>query len=211
MDTLLLARHALAGSNRERLASGAVPGEGLTEEGREQARRLGERLSREPVALGVATELRRTQETLELALAGREVPRLVLPELNEIRFGRFDAGPLERYREWAAAHPPTRRAPGGGESRAEAAARYAAGLHLMLARPEPVVLAVGHALLVRYVLDAARGLPPAPLMLEAVPHAVPFRLSRGEVEAAARLLERWARAPRFRELPREAERPTAAG
>jgi broad specificity phosphatase PhoE len=197
VETLLLVRHALAGSNRDGTASCTVPGEGLTPEGVEQARRLGEALAREEISLGAASELVRTQETLELVLRGRDVPRLVLPELNEIDFGSFDGGLLASYRAWAASHSPAESAPGGGESRAQAAARFARGLRILLARPEWTVLLVGHALAVRYVLDAAHGLVPAPL-LTPVEHATPHRLARAEAEAAARLLDDWSREPRFR-------------
>lgn len=198
METLLLARHAAARSNRESTASSAVPGEGLIPEGIEQARALGAALERVAVDLGVASELVRTQETLEVALDGRVVPRLVVPELDEIDFGSFDGGQLEDYRAWAATQPPDVPAPGGGESRAGAAARFARGLRVLLARPERRILAVGHALPVRYALDAARGLVPAPL-LTPVEHARVHRLGADEVAAAAALLEDWSRAPRFRE------------
>jgi len=197
VETLFLARHAFAGSNRDGTASSAVPGEGLTRDGRRQARVLGEALRPEHLALGVATELERTRQTLELALDGRVVPRLVVPELNEIRFGSFDGGPLAAYRSWAGSQPPDLAAPGGGESRAHAAARFAAGLRVLLARPEAHILAVGHALGVRYVLDAARGLVPATL-LEPVGHAEPHRLEEADVAAAADVLEAWSRSPRFR-------------
>jgi broad specificity phosphatase PhoE len=173
----------------------------LTVEGAEQARELGESLAGEEIDLGVCTELLRTRETLELVLAGRSVPRLVVSELNEIRFGSFDGGPLEAYRSWAGSELPDAPAPGEGESRAMAAARFARGLRVLLAREEPTILAVGHALLVRYVLDAARGLVPAPLMLEPVAHAFPYRLDLSEVDSAAELLEDWSRAPRFRDHP----------
>ena len=201
METLLLVRHAFAGSNRDGIASCAVPGEGLTAEGREQAHRLRVQLEAEEVGLGVATELSRTQETLELALREREVPSIVVPELNEIDFGGFDGGPLDSYRAWAASQSPTVPAPGGGgESRAAVAARFARGLRLLLERREAVILVVGHALAIRYVLDAARGLPPAARMAS-VEHAVPHRLSGAEASGAARLLEGWSRAPVFRSLP----------
>lgn len=209
METLLLVRHALAGSNRDGTASCAIPGEGLTTEGVDQARRLGELLSGEAISLGVATELRRTQETLELALGPRDVPRLVVPELNEIHYGSFDGGPLEVYRAWAGSQPPATSAPGGGESRAAAAARFARGLGVVLERPEATVLVVGHALAIRYVLDAARGLFPAPLIAP-VAHAVPLRLQATDVDAAARFLEEWSREPRFRDpLIEGREEPTA--
>jgi broad specificity phosphatase PhoE len=193
-------RHAIAGSNRDGLASCGVPGPGLTSEGIEQASALGRSLESTPVGLGAASALRRTQETLDVALAGYEVPRLIVPELNEIDFGSFDGGRLDDYRAWAASEPPTVRAPGGGESRADAAARYAHGLRRLLERPEAVVLFVGHALSLRYVLDGARGLVPAPLIVP-VEHAVANALSADDVRAAATLLEDWSRSPAFRAPP----------
>ena len=198
MESLLLARHAFAGSNRDRIASCAVPGEGLTAEGVEQARVLAARLADQAIALGVASELARTQETLELVLRGRAARRLVVSDLNEIGFGSFADGPLDEYRVWAASHVPAEPAPGGGESRAAVAARFAQGLRRILERPEGAVLHVGHALTVRYVLDAARGLVPAPLMAP-VEHADAILLTAAEVRSAAALLEDWSRSPRFRD------------
>jgi probable phosphoglycerate mutase len=148
MESLLLVRHALAGSNRDRIASCAVPGEGLTAEGVEQARLLATRLADQEIALGVASELARTQETLELVLRGRAARRLVLGDLNEIGFGSFADGPLDECRAWAASRSPAELAPGGGEPR-HCRARFAQGLRRLLERPETVVLHVGHALAVR--------------------------------------------------------------
>ena len=199
METLLLARHAAAGSNRDGLASCSIPGPGLTTAGIEQARALGAALAGERVELGISSELRRTQETLELALEGRDVPTIVIPELDEIHFGSFDGGLLADYRAWAAAHPPDLAAPGEGESRAQAAARFAAGLRRVLERAEETVLLVGHALCLRYFLDGAEGLVPAPLMVP-LDHAVPYRLTAADALRAAELLEGWSRAPAFRPL-----------
>lgn len=202
MESLVLVRHAAAGSNRDGTTSCTPPGLSLTEEGVEQARELAELLAGEEVSLGVATRLVRTQETLALALSGRPAPRVVVPELDEIHFGSFDGGSLAEYRAWAASHPPDQPAPGGGESRADAAARFARGLEVILARPERVVLLVGHALFLRYVLDAAAGLVPAPLMAPVV-HASPHRLRAADVRAAARVLSDWSREPRFRDPSEE--------
>jgi broad specificity phosphatase PhoE len=199
METIVLARHALAGSNRDGLAACTAPGEGLTPEGIEQARRLGEALADEAIDLGVVTDHCRTQETLEHALAGRDVPRIVVPELNEIHFGSFDGGPLVEYRAWAGAESPALEAPGGGESRAQAAERYARGLRIVLERPEAHALVISHALALRYVLDAVEGLVPAALMAWPVEHAIPHRLSADDVRAAAELLEEWSRRPSFRD------------
>ena len=200
MRALILARHAHSAANAADAVSCLPPGEGLSEQGVREALALRALLAGEAVDLGVATELARTRETLELALGDRDVPRLVVPLLNEIRFGRFEGGPLAAYREWAWSAGPAAACPGGGESRAEAAARFAAGLELLLARTEETVLAVGHALPLRYVLDIAEGRLPA-ARVEPVPHAVPFRLGREAVERAAAALRRWSAAPRFADSP----------
>ena len=197
MQKLILARHGLAGSNRDGIASCTVPGEGLVPEGVEQARALGELLD-EAISLAATTDLARTQETLALALEGRVVPTILVPELNEIHFGSFDGGLLDTYRGWAGSRAPGERAPGGGESRADAAARFARGLRVLLDRHEAVVLLVGHALMVRYTLDAADGLVPAARMAP-VPHAHPFHLGREDVVRAADVLEEWSGSPRFRD------------
>ena len=62
-----------------------------------------------------------------------------------------------------------------------------------------LVLAVTHALPVRYVLDAADGLFPA-AQIGPVPHATPFPLGVEAVERAAQTLRVWAAAPRFADL-----------
>jgi 2,3-bisphosphoglycerate-dependent phosphoglycerate mutase len=195
---LLLVRHGFAGSNRDDVASCTVPGEGLTAEGVEQARELAVVLAPDEIGVAMTSRLARTQETLALALDGRSLPVVVAEELDEIHFGDFDGGALDTYRAWAAAHPPDVPPPGDGESRAQAADRFACGLRLVLARPEDLVLVVGHALAIRYVIDAASGLVPAARM-SPIEHAFPYRLGRDEVERAVTLLEGWSRAAEFRE------------
>ena len=54
--------------------------------------------------------------------------------LDEIGFGSFEGGSLAAYRAWAWEHAPDAACPGGGETRADAARRFAAGLDA-LARP----------------------------------------------------------------------------
>lgn len=199
METVFLARHALAASNDAGVASYAAPGEGLTEMGVDQARALGDLLAGDDIGLGVATQLRRTQETLEIALEGRDAPRIVVSELNEIHFGSFDGGLLSAYRAWAGSEAPALPAPGGGESRAQAAARYASGLRAVLAKPEESALVITHALAVRYIVDAAEGLVPAPLLLAPVEHARPYRLEVRALESAADLLGSWSLDAKFRD------------
>jgi 2,3-bisphosphoglycerate-dependent phosphoglycerate mutase len=194
VETVILARHG----ESELSAAGLVSGDpdeprGLTEIGREQARRLGKRLADEPIDLCVTSEFVRVRQTADLALAGREVPRLVVPELNDVRFGEFEGRPFEVYRAWARERDPTEEPP-GGESRAEVAARYVRGFRRVLERPERTILVVAHGLPLRYTLLALEDLDPTPIV-EQVPLAEPYRLTRAELERATARLERWSRSP----------------
>ena len=195
MERAILARHGESEVGLAGLVSGdpAEP-RGLTRAGREQARRLGELLAGEPIDLCVTSEFARVRETADLALAGRDVPRLVVPELNDIRFGEFEGRPFDEYRVWAGARTPADACPGGGESRAEAAARFVRGFRVVLARPEPTILVVAHGLPIRYVLLALDELDPTPIV-EQVGLAEPHPLSRERLERAVARLERWAAAP----------------
>jgi ribonuclease H / adenosylcobalamin/alpha-ribazole phosphatase len=196
---LILARHGEAASNTAGTVSGIPPGAGLTALGREQGRALETALDGRRIDLGVATEFERTQETLAIALDGRDVERTVMPQLNEIRFGAFDGGSLEAYRAWAWTEEPDVPPPGEGESRSEVAARVAEGLDLLLARDERTILVVSHALPVRYVLDAADGTFPA-AKIEHVEHARPYPLTAEGAERAAETLRVWAEEPAFRDF-----------
>jgi len=195
MDEVILARHG----ESEFSVAGTVNGDPavecrLTETGEEQARQLGKRLAAVELDLCVTTEFERAQQTADLALAQRDVPRLVLAELNDVRFGSFEGGTLADYRKWAAANEPTVEAPGGGESRAATVLRYALGYRKILTRPEQTILVVAHGLPIRYVLNALDRISPMPLV-EQVAYAEPYRLSSGELEAAISSLETWAKQP----------------
>jgi broad specificity phosphatase PhoE len=200
VERLVIARHAEAESNLAETVSGLAPGGSLTPAGLEQARALGRALAGDDVGLAVVTELSRTAETVDAALDGRAVPRLVLPDLNEIRFGRFEGGLLGDYRAWAWSAPAGELCPGGGDSRGEAAARYARAFAALLERPEATVLAVTHAVPIRYLLRAVDGLPPQ-ARIDPVPHAEPFRLDATAVARAADLLAAWSREPAFADPP----------
>ena len=196
MKRLLLVRHAHARSNVAESVSSAPPGEGLSELGVEEALALREALVHEPIDLGVSTRLARTLETLDVALGDRDVPRLVLAGLDEIGFGSFDGGALADYRTWAFENEADVLCPGGGESRASAAERFAGALDTLLERPEETILAVSHSLPIRYVLDAADGVFPAARIVH-VAHATPHELDATAVERAAETLRVWAAKPRF--------------
>jgi hypothetical protein len=78
----------------------------------------------------------------------------------------------------------------------DAALRIAEGLDVLLARAEEVVVAVSHALPLRYVLDGSVGRIPAP-RIEPVLHATPYPLDAQAVERSAAALRAWAAAPRW--------------
>ena len=168
----------------------------LTPAGREQAARLAETLSGTRFDLCVTSEFRRTQETADLLLAGRDVRRLVVPELNDPRAGVFDGGPLERYKEWAREHGPLDEPPGGGESRVAVVTRYARGFRRLLERPEATILAVIHSLPIAYVRAALEGRDPTAAM-DLVPYCEAFRVPAAELEEAVSRLDRWAADPVF--------------
>jgi broad specificity phosphatase PhoE len=195
MQRVLLTRHGESEFSSRALTNGDPSVAcGLTAAGRAEARRLGELLAETELDLCVTSEFERVRETADLALAGRDVKRLVLPGLNDIRFGEFEGGPLRDYRAWARAHGPQDRPPGGGESRVDTVRRYVESYRSILERPEPAILVVAHSLPVRYALDAADGRHPAPAVAQ-VPYAVPFTLQRDDLTAAVARLEAWALAP----------------
>jgi 2,3-bisphosphoglycerate-dependent phosphoglycerate mutase len=198
MDEVILARHG----ESELSVVGTVNGDpavacGLTKTGEEQARRLGERLAGVEINLCATSEFERAIRTANIALAARAVPRLVLPELNDVRFGGFEGKPLAEYRAWAAENDPTAEAPGGGESRSETVTRYVRAYRTILARPERTILVVAHGLPIRYVLNALEETDPAPLVKQ-VAYAEPYRLTRTDLSVAVARLERWAAAPAWR-------------
>jgi broad specificity phosphatase PhoE len=198
MERVILVRHGESEFSARDACNGdplAAAG-GLTDRGREQARSLAAELADEPLDLCVTTEFARTRQTADIALAGRDVPRLVVPELNDIRFGRFEGAPLAEYRVWAHSAGPGDPCPGGGESRAQAALRFAAGYRAVLARPEATALVVAHALPIRYALWASADRDPSP-HVERVGEAEPHAFAAAELERAVARLEAWAAAPAF--------------
>src|SRR5712691_6639908 len=195
MEEIILARHGESEfSVRGTMNGDPATAVRLTEAGREQARRLGRLLAGERIDLCVTSEFGRAAETADLALGGRDVPRLVLAELNDIQVGDFEGGSLAEYRAWAGAQDPVALPPGGGESRADTVRRYVRAYRTLLARPEETVLVVAHGLPIRYVVNAAAGRPPAPL-LDPVEYAEPYRLAAAELEEAVSELEAWSAAP----------------
>ena len=190
----MLVRHAESEFNiLHRLNGDAAIEVRLTAAGRDQARELGRRVG--AVDLVAYTEFARTRETAELAWPGS--PTLVVHELNEIKFGRFEGSHWDDgYHEWVLTSGPDEDCPGGGESRLTAVRRYLRGYRTLLERPERRVALVGHGAPIRYVLLALEDLPPL-RVLEGVPPAEPVAVSADELRHVIELLEAWAGAPSF--------------
>ena len=194
MKELVLARHGESElSVIDRLNGDASVEVRLTELGRDQARQLGRVVG--PVDLVAHTEFARTLETAELAWPDK--PLLVVPELNEIAFGRFE-GTLwtEGYHEWVLTSAPEEACPGGGESRLAAVQRYLRGYRSLLERPEERIALVAHGAQVRYILLAVEGLAPT-RVLERVEPAKPFPIAADKFARAIQVIDSWASAPAF--------------
>jgi probable phosphoglycerate mutase len=125
------------------------------------------------IDLCVVSQFPRTQQTADLALGDRVVPRVVEPDLNDIKIGELEGKPLAAYRDWK--HGRSRDDPfPGGESLNDAARRYADAYERLLARPEGVLLVVCHEIPLRYAVNAAAGSADLDAPLHDVPNATPY-------------------------------------
>lgn len=195
MERALLVRHGESVFGARGLATGRVDVHcPLSERGAAQARALAEEISGEDIDLCVTSELDRTRETADIALAPRSVRRIVLAELNDPLYGSYEGGPLDAYLAWAHANDSVAEPPGGGEARQALVARYAAGFRRVVDRPERAILVVAHSLPIAYVLMALAGVDPAP-RVQLVEYAKPHVVSAGELSRAIARLEAWCAAP----------------
>lgn len=195
MKSAILVRHGESVFSARGLVNGLIDVRcPLSERGVAQARALAAELAGERIDLCATSELARTRETADIVVAGRDVPRVVLAELNDPLYGRYEGGPLASYLEWALASDSAAEPPGGGEPRRAIVARYAAAFRTLLARPESGVLVVTHSLPIAYVLLAVAGGEPAP-RVPLVEHATPHRFTAEELGRAVDRLEAWCAAP----------------
>ena len=188
MRLFILARHAQTSLNLEKRVNGDwtvdVP---LTEQGVEEARRLGAQLAQLPLDLCVHTRFPRTRRTAEVALEGRAVGFVEEPLLDDVYVGELDGRSLDEYRAWKAEH--TRADPfPGGESLDDSARRYSQAFRKLLRTDHQAVLVVCHEIPVRYALNAAGGSDELDWPAHAMPNATPFVFDGDAlVRAAARI------------------------
>jgi len=189
MRLFTLTRHAHSTLNASRRINGdpavAVP---LTESGRAEARQLGQQLAELPIDLCIHTRFGRTRETAELILGRRPVPLLEEPLLDDIDVGDLEGSTLDEYRAWKRAH--TRADPfPGGESRDDAARRYAAAYRRLLDRAEESMLVVCHEIPIRYALNGAAGSETLDGPEHAVPNATPYLFDEDGLRRAVEGIE----------------------
>lgn len=187
----ILLRHGESEASARGVASGdpAAPVD-LAVRGEEQARTAGDKLRAVSIDLCVTSRFLRARRTADLVLTGRDVPRIVLAELDDLHFGQFEGRPLEEYRAWARTHPMNQPLP-GGEKRTHTAVRYCRAMRQLLTRGENAILVVAHGLPLTYLVSAARGDLPQPVMRYIDP-AVPYSFSSDELREAVERLEAWA-------------------
>ncbi len=185
MALYLLTRHGESTLNVAGLVNGDPSIEApLTPSGREAAERTAAELAPLAIELCVHTRFQRTRETAEAMLAGRGVPTLVEPLLDDIDVGDLEGASLEEYRAWKGAHRPDEAFP-GGESLDDAARRYARAFHGLLERPEETLLVVCHEIAVRYALNAAASSSGLDAPAHAIPNATLYLFDAAALARAA--------------------------
>jgi broad specificity phosphatase PhoE len=163
---IFLVRHGATVLTAEDRFAGAtdVP---LSDEGRQQVRRLSVRLSSESIAAVYASPLGRTRETARLLAEPHGLDVQIRAELREISHGRWeqmtrtevDAQFPEEAAAWE--KDPYTFAPQGGESGLAVTARALPALiDLVRAHPGANVLVVSHKATIRLLLSSLLGFDP---------------------------------------------------
>jgi probable phosphoglycerate mutase len=186
----ILARHGESTLNLEQRINGdpAVP-VALTEQGREEARLLGEQIRHVPVELCVHTRFGRTRETASIALAGRDVPYVEEPLLDDVDVGELEGQSLAEYRAWKQEHTRSDAFP-AGESLDDAARRYAQAYRKLLERPERSILVVMHEIPLRYAINAADGSNDLDGPAHQLANATPYLFEENALSRAVEQIER---------------------
>ena len=189
MRLFVLTRHGESVLNVERRINGDPTEEvALSERGEEESRLLGEELAHIPIDLCVHTRFGRTLQTARVALAGRDVPFEVDPELDDIDVGELEGQTIEEYRAWKRAHERSDAFP-GGESLDDAALRYARAFRRLAARSERVTLVVAHEIAVRYAVNAAAGSDQLDAPTHDIRNAAPYLFDEQALGRAAQRID----------------------
>jgi probable phosphoglycerate mutase len=146
---LVLVRHAVTAQTGP-LLSGRAPGIDLSDKGREQAKALGERLAKLPVAIVYASPIERTTQTAAAVAEHHGLEVQALPGVIEADYGEWTGGKLSELAKtdlWKTVQrAPSRARFPDGESLAEMQTRMVTALEEVVARhPGELVVVVSHA------------------------------------------------------------------
>ena len=130
----------------------------------------------------MTTEFERTRETADIALAGRDVPRLIVPELSDPPNGDLEQRPYAELARWREANGPDVPIPGLDRTERDYFETVERGFRRLVERPEPTVLAILHGYVVSWITSCAgqpgertamprRSILTAPELLEALDSA----------------------------------------
>jgi probable phosphoglycerate mutase len=185
MRTFLLARHGQSQLNLAGVVN-ADPGRdpGLSPVGESEARQLGCQLAALEIELVVTSRFPRAQQTAGLALATRNVPHVIVPDLDDVKIGELEGKTIADYRAWKHGRSRTEPFP-GGESLDDAARRYAGAYRSLVERPESTVLVICHEIPVRYAINAAADSRQLDAPVHDVPNAVPYLFGEPQLAAAS--------------------------
>ena len=159
---LLLIRHGLTDWVGHRLP-GWTPGIHLSEEGRQQAEALAQRLASLPIEAIYASPLERTVETAEVIATPHGLSVQLRENLGEVRIGEWTGQAIEdlaKKEEWLAIqfYPSGANIP-GGETMHEMQARVVAELDaIRKAHPGATVAVVSHADVIKAAVAHYMGL-----------------------------------------------------
>jgi broad specificity phosphatase PhoE len=184
MRLLLAARHGQSLFNVDKIVNGdPLLDRGLSEQGIEEANRLGGQIAALPLDLVAVSPFPRAVQTANLALEGRDVPHVEDEDLGDVRIGELEGATLDEYQAQPAHSNRHERFP-GGESLDEAALRYAAAFERLLGRDESAILVVCHEIPVRYLVNAAAGSDSLDGPLHGVANATPYLFDETSVRQA---------------------------
>ena len=160
---MFLVRHGATQRTAEGRFSGSV-GVDLSDEGRWQAERLGERLRREDLTAAYASPLSRAVDTARIIAAACSLQATVLDPLREISHGHWEgltraeaeAQFPDEYAAWE--EDPFTFAPAGGESGVAVLARALPALReIVTAHVGGRILVVSHKATIRLLLSSLLG------------------------------------------------------
>ena len=165
MGTLLIVRHGETEWNAE----GRIQGHtdiGLSENGAQQARSLGQRLADRQIDVAYSSDLKRTSETARLALGHRNVVLNETPRLREYHKGIFEGMTLtEIQTQFPDEYPKYLEkdlsyAPEGGETTRDVSTRMASIIQEIKAKHlDETVLVVSHGGALRAAMVSLLGMP----------------------------------------------------